>query len=267
VAFAEVERFLDTPVKHYSSGMYLRLAFSVAAHLEPKILLVDEVLAVGDAAFQKKCLGKMGDVARGGRTILFVSHNLHAISTLTQRTILLDAGRMLFDGDTPSALRHYRRLWSEKRGSEGEYYTDPAKATGVTSARVMTSEPNQVHRYGEPLACDFEVAFAEAPKSGAFSFQILDEQAKPIAHLWLLDSDRRWSHAGRVRLRCVLQRPRLYMGQYYLVTHLADRGSMEHFETLEGICPFEVVMDGIYREYPWMPGTCTYLEDAQWSTG
>src|SRR6185295_2097393 len=91
VAFAEVERFLDTPVKRYSSGMYVRLAFAVAAHLEPEILIVDEVLAVGDAQFQKKCLGKMGEVSRTGRTILFVSHNLTAIRTLCQRCILLTA--------------------------------------------------------------------------------------------------------------------------------------------------------------------------------
>ncbi|MGC8960577.1 MAG: ABC transporter ATP-binding protein, partial [Chloroflexia bacterium] len=93
VAFAEVEKFIDTPVKRYSSGMYVRLAFAVAAHLEPEILLVDEVLAVGDAAFQKKCLGKMGDVAKGGRTVLFVSHQMNSIRKLCDRCIWLDAGR------------------------------------------------------------------------------------------------------------------------------------------------------------------------------
>src|SRR5207248_7264559 len=87
VAFSEIERFLETPVKHYSSGMYTRLAFAVAAHLEPEILMVDEVLAVGDAAFQKKCLGKMGDVAKAGRTVLFVSHNLAAILALSTRAV------------------------------------------------------------------------------------------------------------------------------------------------------------------------------------
>ena len=94
VAFAEIEKFLDTPVKHYSSGMYVRLAFAVAAHLEPEILLVDEVLAVGDAAFQKKCLGKMGDVARGGRTVLFVSHNMASVESLCTTALLLDGGRL-----------------------------------------------------------------------------------------------------------------------------------------------------------------------------
>src|SRR5438128_9630341 len=102
VTFAELERFVDTPVKHYSSGMYVRLAFAVAAHLEPEILLVDEVLAVGDAAFQKKCLGKMDSVAREGRTVLFVSHNLQAISTLTERSLLLSHGHCVGDGATSS---------------------------------------------------------------------------------------------------------------------------------------------------------------------
>src|SRR6267143_1879403 len=96
VAFAEVERFLDTPVKRYSSGMYVRLAFAVAAHLDPEILIVDEVLAVGDAAFQKKCLGKMGNVAKEGRTVLFVSHNMGAIQRLCSRGIVLERGRAVF---------------------------------------------------------------------------------------------------------------------------------------------------------------------------
>ena len=107
VAFAEVEKFIDTPVKFYSSGMYVRLAFAVAAHLEPDILLVDEVLAVGDAGFQKRCLGKMGEVARQGRTVLFVSHNMAAISSLCARAILLRGGRLAADGDTSTVVAGY----------------------------------------------------------------------------------------------------------------------------------------------------------------
>ena len=108
VDFAEVDRFIDTQVKHYSSGMYMRLAFSVAAHLEPDILVVDEVLAVGDAAFQKKCLGKMGTVARHGRTVLFVSHNMGAVVSLCSRVILLDAGRLVVDSDPITAAARYQ---------------------------------------------------------------------------------------------------------------------------------------------------------------
>ena len=107
VAFAEIERFLDTPVKRYSSGMYVRLAFAVAAHLEPEILIVDEVLAVGDAEFQKKCLGKMHEVSRGGRTVLFVSHNMGAIQTLCSRAIWLEKGAVSFDGDVNACVNRY----------------------------------------------------------------------------------------------------------------------------------------------------------------
>ncbi len=107
ISFAEVERFIDTPVKHYSSGMYLRLAFAVAAHLEPEILLIDEILAVGDAAFQKKCLGKMDEVARAGRTVLFVSHNIAAIQQLTHNSILLDAGKLIAHGPSGEVINRY----------------------------------------------------------------------------------------------------------------------------------------------------------------
>ena len=107
VAFSEIEDFIDTPVKHYSSGMYMRLAFAVAAHLEPEVLLVDEVLAVGDAAFQKKCLGKMGDAAKGGRTVLFVSHQMNSIRKLCSRSIWLDAGRIQMADSTAKVVSAY----------------------------------------------------------------------------------------------------------------------------------------------------------------
>jgi lipopolysaccharide transport system ATP-binding protein len=107
IAFAEVDKFLDTPVKRYSSGMAVRLGFAVAAHLEPEVLLVDEVLAVGDLAFQKKCLGKMGDVAKRGRTVLFVSHNMIAVQNMCQRVIWLQNGRLMEDGPTSDVLGKY----------------------------------------------------------------------------------------------------------------------------------------------------------------
>ena len=107
VAFAEVEKFLDTPVKFYSSGMYVRLAFAVASHLEPEILVVDEVLAVGDFAFQKKCLGKMNDVAKGGRTVLFVSHNMAAIRSLCESAIWIDSGKIIKEGSANEVIKSY----------------------------------------------------------------------------------------------------------------------------------------------------------------
>ena len=114
VAFAETEKFLDTPVKHYSSGMYMRLAFAVAAHLEPEILIVDEVLAVGDVEFQKKCLGKMQEVSTGGRTVFFVSHNMGAISMLCNRVILLNKGRVEMFGETEPVIRHHMTIGGEQ---------------------------------------------------------------------------------------------------------------------------------------------------------
>jgi len=134
VAFAEVEKFIDTPVKFYSNGMYVRLAFAVAAHLEPEILLVDEVLAVGDAAFQKKCLGKMSDVAKQGRTVIFVSHHMPAITRLCPRAILLDGGRVRQDGHSHEVTVKY--LASESGTSAERHWESPAVAPGDDAARL-----------------------------------------------------------------------------------------------------------------------------------
>ncbi len=117
VDFSEIEKFLDTPVKHYSSGMYMRLAFSIAAHLEPEILIVDEVLAVGDSQFQQKCLGKMNEVSKHGRTIIFVSHNLSAIKSLCDRAIILERGLMTYQGDVLTAISKYENRISRKKAS------------------------------------------------------------------------------------------------------------------------------------------------------
>ena len=124
VAFAEVERFLDTPVKRYSSGMYVRLAFAVAAHLEPEILIVDEVLAVGDAEFQKKCLGKMGEVAGHGRTVLFVSHNMASVQTLCSRALLLVGGRLEFTASTAEVIARYLAQRSTQNVREVSVHPD-----------------------------------------------------------------------------------------------------------------------------------------------
>lgn len=118
VAFAEVEKFLDTPVKRYSSGMYVRLAFAVAAHLEPEILIIDEVLAVGDAQFQKKCLGKMGEVAKGGRTVLFVSHNMAAVMNLCPKALHFESGRLVNSGSTDDIVRSYLKHDSHNKPLE-----------------------------------------------------------------------------------------------------------------------------------------------------
>jgi len=143
VAFAEVERFIDTPVKRYSSGMYVRLAFAVAAHLEPDILVVDEVLAVGDAAFQRKCLGKMNEIAAtGGRTVLFVSHQLGTVSALCNRAVLLDAGKVARAGPTGEVVARYVAAFRQVSSHHRAFAPDPAKPAGLRDATVEARGPD-----------------------------------------------------------------------------------------------------------------------------
>jgi lipopolysaccharide transport system ATP-binding protein len=156
VSFADVENFLDTPVKRFSSGMYMRLAFAVAAHLETENLIVDEVLAVGDAEFQRKCLGKISEVARGGRTVLFVSHNMGAIRHLTRRCIVLDRGRIKLDAPVQEAIDFY--LTQTGTGLDGGIFVRPKAPEGqalyvrrVTIRRPSSSEPTQHFNCDEPI--------------------------------------------------------------------------------------------------------------------
>jgi lipopolysaccharide transport system ATP-binding protein len=147
VDFAEIGRFIDTPVKRYSSGMYVRLAFAVAAHLQPEILLIDEVLAVGDAAFQKRCLGKMGDLARDGRTILFVSHNMAAVQALCKSTVWLERGSVKAIGDTRSVLASYMRPDSDgelPRGWKGEADSNRSDVS-LEALELRTSNGDDPH--------------------------------------------------------------------------------------------------------------------------
>src|SRR5207245_9090392 len=136
VAFAELEKFLDTPVKHYSSGMYVRLGFAVAAHLNPEILVVDEVLSVGDMTFQKKCVGKMNEVSRAGRTVLFVSHNMVAVENLCRRGIVLDGGTLVFEGTSKDAVLDHLNLISGAHDSTG-----PIVDLSAASARRFALGP------------------------------------------------------------------------------------------------------------------------------
>jgi lipopolysaccharide transport system ATP-binding protein len=138
VAFAEVEKFLDTPVKRYSSGMYVRLAFAVAAHLEPEILIVDEVLAVGDAQFQKKCLGKMEDVGTEGRTVIFVSHNMGAVQRLCSRAIVINQGQTIFQGDASNAVSEYLAKVSESASRRIRFPESENKEITILEAAVVS---------------------------------------------------------------------------------------------------------------------------------
>jgi lipopolysaccharide transport system ATP-binding protein len=149
VAFAEVEKFIDTPVKHYSSGMYMRLAFSVAAHLEPEILLVDEVLAVGDASFQRKCLGKMGDVSRQGRTIVFVSHNMIALRKLCTQAVWLDGGEVVERGDAGSVIDHYMQKYTGMNLES--VWEDDLSAPGNERVRLRSVRVIPQTDPGEPI--------------------------------------------------------------------------------------------------------------------
>ena len=138
VEFAEIDRFLDTPVKHYSSGMFVRLAFAVAAHLEPEILIIDEVLAVGDIAFQKKCLGKMDEVARKGRTVLFVSHNIGAVAELCTHAVLLERGKKIADGKVTEVLGDYSELVAARGGHRTDLEADPTLPCSVLGVEVTS---------------------------------------------------------------------------------------------------------------------------------
>lgn len=147
VAFAEIAKFLDTPVKHYSSGMYVRLAFAVAAHLEPEILIVDEVLAVGDAEFQKKCLGKMHDVATKGRTVLFVSHNMNAVARLCNKAVVLKNGRQSYSGDVRGAMNHYGISTS----ATSQIYFDSKNTNSFLKSIYILQNGNSTNGLLEPL--------------------------------------------------------------------------------------------------------------------
>jgi lipopolysaccharide transport system ATP-binding protein len=204
VAFAEVEKFIDTPVKRYSSGMYLRLAFAVAAHLEPEILLVDEVLAVGDAQFQKKCLSKMQDVGQEGRTVLFISHNMSAITRLCERTILLDEGRVVADGPSSRVVKTY--LHSGLGTTAAREWSDPAKAPGsevarLRAVRVRTGDGRVAEAVDirQPVAIEMEYDVLQPGYTMFAHFQFINEEGLHIFSSHEMDPSwrRRPRPAGR----------------------------------------------------------------------
>ena len=182
VAFAEVDRFLDTPVKRYSSGMYVRLAFAIAAHLQPEILLIDEVLAVGDVRFQKKCLGKMRDVARGGRTVLFVSHNMASVKSLCDRAILLSAGRIERQGDVDETVDAYLETMGEqaRTPAAGLPVFNEAEGIGITDiqAEVLPDEDGRAC-----LTVDIGLRSRRALKNIGVGVSLTSTRGVPVAVL------------------------------------------------------------------------------------
>ena len=223
IAFSGVERFLDLPVKRYSSGMYVRLAFSVAAHLECDVLIVDEVLAVGDYEFQQKCLGKMHDVAsREGRTVLLVSHNLAAISEMADRALLLELGRVAVDGSVSEVISTYL-----SKGAMAPIYVRPpekhSRAPHVRQIEVLTSEANGVHRFGEPLEIKFWIRHDEPMSRGCFSFQVINQYQQPAIHTFAYNPDFQFGKtSGESILVCRFPNLRLNVGRFYLRTFLTE---------------------------------------------
>jgi lipopolysaccharide transport system ATP-binding protein len=215
VAFAEIERFLDTPVKHYSSGMQTRLGFAVAAHLDPEILLVDEVLAVGDAAFQKKCLGKMHDVAKGGRTVLFVSHNMGSISQLCGRAMWLDRGRLRLSGSPSevvdrylSAGTHTASVWTSSGSS---------KDVAIHRVSVLTSEgrPSSIIDFDSPFRIEIGYGLAVSVRNLVVGYYLFDVQGNMLWESQDVDSGV-WS--GKVR------EPGSYVSTCYVPAHVLRPG-------------------------------------------
>ncbi len=263
VAFAEIEKFLDTPVKRYSSGMYVRLAFAVAAHLDTEILLVDEVLAVGDNNFQKKCLGKITDISRAGRTVVFVSHNMESVAALTDTCLVLAAGRLVFHGPTRDAIHEYVKSST----SRAAVYTaeTSGSAPRITRVEVKTSEPGNLHQHGLPLEVHIELTTPAPLEDGALSFQVFNDLQQAIMYLWTFDAQRPLGRKpGVYHIVCRIPRSRLYLGQYTLTVHFSERFGQRHPQKIEGICPFEVAMYGIHQEFQLNPYVCTYLEDCEW---
>lgn len=265
VDFAGVERYIDTPVKRYSSGMYVRLAFAVAAHLEPEILIVDEVLAVGDAEFQKKCLGKMGEVSReDGRTILFVSHNMQSISALTEKSILLRNGLIETYDDTNKVIHLYFKS-NSKDAKEYINKAVPRDSPYIESVSIHTSHPNNVQGFNGKLSVKFTVFTPIALGSAAISYQIFNSNNEPVLHVLNLSSENSFcKERGHYVLESIIPVLRLYPDDYYLVVHFADNFLKKKFQTIEYVCPFAVKVFGELRDYYWSKKQAVYVEDNYW---
>ncbi|MBD2139527.1 ABC transporter ATP-binding protein [Anabaena sp. FACHB-1237] len=244
VAFAEVEKFLDTPVKRYSSGMYVRLAFAVAAHLEPEILIVDEVLAVGDAAFQKKCLGKMEDVGKEGRTVLFVSHQMDMIRALCDKCCLLSSGTIIATGEPQTVIEDYQaNLYNCESEAFFEIPENPEMPLQVTTGRLIDSKSNIKNQFDvfESIILELEYAVNECKPGCIVNFEIkknnstlffsFDTDVSPK----FLDKRELGKYLCQIQLPC----PLLKQGIYTITigTGIANSHKIQH---LENILAFEV---------------------------
>jgi len=272
VAFAEVEKFLDTPVKRYSSGMYVRLAFAVAAHLEPEILIVDEVLAVGDAEFQKRCLGKMKEISEAGaRTVLFVSHNMAAVSALCTRALLLSHGSLKADGSPASVIQDYLipatvdvEGGADLRAAEGR----PRGVTPVfTSLRVLGPSGKQAAALlpGDPVSIELSLSLARPLRAPRIGVGVNNARGDRIFALATYLSPQPVARvAGDASIEASFRLPPLYPGRYSLDISLsAEEGPF--IDQVEGAAAFEVVQDGyLGSSHPYFPEMGMVLVPSTW---
>jgi lipopolysaccharide transport system ATP-binding protein len=251
VNFSDIEKFLDTPVKFYSSGMRVRLAFSVAAHLEPEILLVDEVLAVGDIAFQEKCLNKMENVVHGGRTVIFVSHNMAAVKALCQKGAFIENGQLIYYGDVDKAISTYLSQGAQQKQQKVDRPRDPSLAVQLLHVNVTNEQGSTETRFGHDQDIYFELKTAvNSPAYRMFiELQIIDEKLDTIftSRDFELDENRISSRQpGVYTYRVKLPAPLLIPNQYRISLYAKKRFRRDNIivDQVEHVCPFEVFDNG-----------------------
>jgi len=273
IAFAEVEKFVDTPVKRYSSGMHMRLAFSVAAHLEPEILLVDEVLAVGDAIFQRKCMKKMEKVAEGGRTVLFVSHNMAAISSTCHRGIVLDEGRLLFDGKIQDAINFYEgELFNKKYLKESISKRKDRTGTGevkVVSFHIENEKGEKIERIpnGHTVKLVFGYQTSNSLEANNVDLAIIVEREKGerAFQLGTRFTGQKFKHLPpQGFIVCVIKKFPLVAGRYNLGAYLHSQFKPSDFITS---LTYLDVIDGDFYDsgYQVYQHESIVLVDGTWS--
>lgn len=264
IDFSGVEKFIDTPVKFYSSGMKVRLGFSVAAYLEPEILIIDEVLAVGDYEFQKKCLGKMQDVSVQGRTVIFVSHNMEAVVNLCHQTLNLKEGKVDFKGNTKEGVLKYL---SNSTFVEKDYIDKSVNHLNrITEVSIETSLPNQIQKFGEKLTIRIKLTAFDPLEKASVAYQIFERGTeKSVMYGWLHDNEFHiGSNKGVYFLECVIPKLRLYKGNYDFTFHFSELSGRKNPQKIEKICPFEVSMLGVAHQFEWVENNCVYIDDFEW---
>jgi lipopolysaccharide transport system ATP-binding protein len=270
VAFAEVEKFLDTPVKRYSSGMYVRLAFAVAAHLEPEILIVDEVLAVGDAQFQGKCLGKMQDVSQDGRTVLIVSHNMTMIRSLCSRAIVLSAGSIASDGTVNEGIQQY--LSSRDTAIASFLLKDRTDRHGdgrlrFTDAYVIgNSGVKNVLYMGETAQIVVTFSTTETVKKCDISIHLENVWTETILRLATRETAAPFNDlSGRGSITCTIPKLQLLPGKYYVLIAASIPPAYEYLDYISHAAVFEVLEDDVYGSGK-IPEYGAFFTECEWRT-